>query len=317
MRVAAIQSGRLLIEERPDPVPGEGQILIRVQASGINGADLHQRAGRYPAPPDAPQDVPGLECAGEVAAVGPNAFRFAVGDRVMALLGGGGHAELAVAHERVAVPVPDALDWPAAGGFVEIYATAHDALFTQAGLALGERLLVNGAAGGVGVAAVQLGVSLGARVTASARHGHERLRALGADTEVEGPYDVILELVGGEFLPRDVELLGTGGRLMVIGMGGGSRAEIDFGVLMRKRGRIQSSTLRARPLEEKAMVMQRLERHVLPLAAAGRVGVPVERTFPLEDAEAAFDAFAAGGKFGKLILVPEPPGTIDQGIRRG
>ena len=181
----------------------------------------------------------------------------------------------------------------------------------------GERLLVNGAAGGVGVAAVQLGVALGARVTANARHGHERLRSLGAETEVEGLYDVILDLVGGEFLPRDVELLATGGRLMVIGTGGGSRAEIDFGVLMRKRGRIQSSTLRARPLEEKAMVMQRLERHVLPLAAAGRVGVPVDRTFPLEDAEAAYDAFAAGGKFGKLVLVPEPPATIDGGIRRG
>jgi NADPH:quinone reductase len=304
MRVAAIRGGRLRSEDRADPVAGEGQILIRVEASGINGADLAQRAGRYPAPPDAPQDVPGLECAGEVAAVGPNAFRFSVGDRVMALLGGGGHAELVVAHERLAVPIPDALALPAAGGFVEVYATAHDALFTQAALAPGERLLVNGAAGGVGLAAVQLGVSLGARVTANARHGHERLRALGAETEVEGPYDVILELVGGEFLPRDVELLGTGGRLQVIGMGGGSRAEIDFGALMRKRGRIQSSNLRARPLEEKAIVMQRLERHVLPLVAAGRVGVLVDRTFPLADADAAYDAFAAGGKFGKLILVP-------------
>ena len=159
MRVAAISGGKLRSEERPDPVPGEGQILIRVRASGINGADLAQRAGRYPPPRDAPQDVPGLECAGEVQAIGPNAFRFAVGDRVMALLGGGGHAELAVVHERLALPVPEVLDWPAAGGFVEVFATAHDALFTQAGLAPGERLLVNGAAGGVGVAAVQLGVA--------------------------------------------------------------------------------------------------------------------------------------------------------------
>ena len=314
MRVAAISGGKLYSEERPDPVPGEGQILIRVRASGINGADLAQRAGRYPPPRDAPQDVPGLECAGEVAASGPNAFRFAVGDRVMALLGGGGHAELAVVHERLALPVPEVLDWPAAGGFVEVFATAHDALFTQAGLAPGERLLVNGAAGGVGLAAVQLGVSLGARVTANARHGHERLRSLGAETEVEGPYDVILELVGGDLLQRDLELLGTGGRLLVIGTSAGARADVDFGALLRTRGRIHASTLRARPLEEKALVVQRLERHVLPLLAAGRVAVPVDRTFPLADAEAAYDAFAAGGKFGKLILAMEPPGTIGAGI---
>src|SRR5579862_2435880 len=292
MRVAAISGGALRTEERADPVPGEGQILIRVRAAGINGADLHQRAGHYPAPPDAPQDIPGLECAGEVAAVGPNAFRFQVGDQVFALLGGGGHAELAVAHERVALPVPKGLDWPAAGGLMEVFATAHDALFTQAGLAPGERLLVNGAAGGVGLAAVQLGVSLGARVTANARHSHERLRELGADTDVEGPYDVILELVGGEHLRHDVSLLGTGGRLSVIGTGAGARAEVDFGALMHKRGRIHASTLRARPLQEKAVVVQRLERHVLPLVAAGRVGVLVDRTFPLADAEAAYDAFA-------------------------
>ena len=244
-----------------------------------------------------------------MAAVGPNAFRFQVGDRVLALLGGGGHAELAVAHERVALPVPEGLDWPAAGGFTEVFATAHDALFTQAGLAPGERLLVNGAAGGVGLAAVQLGVSLGARVTANARHGHERLRELGADTDVAGP------------LRRDPRARRrraarsktsrcsrTGGRLAVIGTGAGARAEVDFGALMRKRGRIHASTLRARPLEEKAAVVQRLERHVLPLVAAGRVGVPVERTFPLDDAEAAYNAFAAGGKFGKLVLVHVTPG---------
>jgi NADPH:quinone reductase-like Zn-dependent oxidoreductase len=302
MLVAAISGGRLRSEQRPDLVPGEGQILIRVRASGINGADLAQRAGRYPPPRDAPQDVPGLECAGEVAAVGPNAFRFAAGDRVMALLGGGGHAEQAVVHERLALPVPEALDWPAAGGFVEVFATAHDALFTQGGLAPGERLLVNGAAGGVGLAAVQLGVSLGARVTANARHNHDRLRALGADTDVVGAYDVILELVGGELLERDPELLATGGRLLVIGTSAGWRAEVDFGALMRVRGRIHASTLRARPLEEKALVVRRLERNVLPLVEAGRVGVPVDRTFPLDQAEAAYDAFAAGGKFGKLVL---------------
>jgi NADPH:quinone reductase-like Zn-dependent oxidoreductase len=297
-----ISDGRLVVTERPDPTPGEGQLLVRVRAAGVNGADLAQRAGRYPAPPDAPQDVPGLECAGEVVALGPNAFRFQAGDRVMALLGGGGHAELAVVHERLALPVPDRLGWAEAGGFVEVFATAHDALFAQAGLSLGERLLVNGAAGGVGVAGVQLGLAAGARVTANARHGWERLLELGADTEVAGAYDVILELVGGDLLASDLELLATGGRLAVIGVGAGATAAVDFHVVMRKRLRLHGSTLRARALEEKALVLRRLEREVLPLLASGRVSVPVDRTFPLERADAAYDAFAAGGKFGKLVL---------------
>jgi NADPH:quinone reductase-like Zn-dependent oxidoreductase len=301
--VAAIKDGRLEIQERPDPTPGEGQVLVRVRAAGINGADLHQRAGHYPAPPDAPQDVPGLECAGEVVAVGPNAFRFDAGDRVMALLGGGGHAELAVVHERHLLPVPEGLDWPQAGGFMEVFCTAHDALFTQAGLQAGERLLVNGAAGGVGVAGVQLGLTAGARVTGTARANADRVAALGADIEPDGAYDVVLELVGGDNLRANLERLATGGRIAVIGTGAGNRAEVSFGLLMQKRARIHGSTLRARPLEEKALVVQRVGRHVLPLLAAGRVGVPVERTFPLVQAQAAYDAFAAGGKFGKLVLV--------------
>jgi NADPH:quinone reductase-like Zn-dependent oxidoreductase len=301
--VAAIKDGRLELEERPDPVPGEGQVLVRVRASGINGADLHQRAGHYPAPPDAPQDVPGLECAGEVVATGPHALRFAPGDRVMALLGGGGHAELAVVHERHVLPVPDALDWPQAGGFMEVFCTAHDALFAQAELRPGERLLVNGAAGGVGVAAVQLGLTAGALVTGTARANADRVAALGAATDPEGEYDVILELVGGDNLATNLHRLATGGRMAVIGTGAGNRAEVSFGVLMQKRGRIHGSTLRARPLEEKALVVQRVGRHVLPLAAARKLTVPVERTFPLAEAQAAYDAFAAGGKFGKLVLV--------------
>jgi NADPH:quinone reductase-like Zn-dependent oxidoreductase len=303
VQVAAIKNGRLELEERPDPVPGEGQVLLRIRASGINGADLHQRAGRYPAPPDAPQDVPGLECAGEVVAAGPNAFRFAAGDRVMALLGGGGHAELAVVHERHVLAVPDELDWPQAGGFMEVFCTAHDALFAQAGLQHGERLLVNGAAGGVGVAAVQLGLAAGASVTGTARANADRVAALGAATEPDGEYDVILELVGGDNLATNLQRLATGGRVAVIGTGAGSRAEVNFGLLMQKRARVHGSTLRARPLEEKALVVQRVGRHALPLVAGGRLTVPVERTFPLADAQAAYDVFAAGGKFGKLVLV--------------
>jgi NADPH:quinone reductase-like Zn-dependent oxidoreductase len=304
MRAAVITNGHLVIEERPDPVPGDGEVLITIAGAGINGADLSQRAGNYPAPPGWPPDVPGLECAGTVAAVGAGVLGFAVGDRAMGLLGGGGHAELAAVHERHALRVPDALDDVQAGGFMEVFATAHDALFAQAALAHGERLLVNGAAGGVGLAGVQLGVAAGARVTATARHSRDRLEALGADTTVDGEYDVILELVGGDNLVADIDRLAVGGRLAVIGTGAGSSATLDLRRLMAKRGRIHGSSLRTRSLEDKALVVQRLGRHVLPLVEAGRVTVPVERTFPLAEVEAAYEAFAAGGKFGKLVLVP-------------
>ena len=294
MRAAVIVEGRLEIEERPDPVPRDGEILIRVRAAGVNGADLMQRAGRYPPPPGAPPDIPGLECAGETED----------GRRVMALLAGGGHAELAAVHHTHVMRVPDGIGWPQAGGFVEAYATAHDALFSQAQLRDGERLLVNGAAGGVGTAAVQLGVQSGAHVTATARHHHAELEALGADTDASGEYDVILELVGGVNLTENVERLAQGGRIAVIGTGAGASAEVNFGLLMRKRARIHGSTLRARKTEEKEDVIRRLEGHALPLLADGRLTVPVEETFPLERAQEAYERFAAGGKFGKLVIVP-------------
>jgi len=294
MRAAVIVDGRLEIEERPDPVPRDGEILIRVRASGVNGADVLQRLGHYPPPPGVPPDVPGLECAGETES----------GERVMALLPGGAHAELVAVHESHVLPVPDDVDWPQAGGFVEVFATAHDALFAQAGLSAGERLLVNGAAGGVGVAAVQLGVEAGAVVTGTARHHHEELLELGAtDTEPSGSYDVILELVGGDNLRTNLELLNLKGRIAVIGLGAGATAQVHFGRLMATRGRIHGSTLRPRPRDEKADVIRRLREDVLPLLAAGRVVVPVHATYPLDRAQEAYDAFAAGGKFGKIVFV--------------
>jgi NADPH:quinone reductase-like Zn-dependent oxidoreductase len=306
MRAAVIRDGRLVIEERPDPVAGDGEVLIRVHAAGINNADLIQRAGHYPAPPGAPQDIPGLECAGEVVGSG---------ERVMALLGGGGHAELAVVDERHVLRVPETLSWPQAGGVMEAYATAHDALFTQAQLQPGERLLVNGAAGGVGTAAVQLGVAIGADVTGTVRSHAERLQALGASTEPDGEYDVILELVGGPLLSEDLHRLAPLGRVAVIGTGAGRRAEIDFGYLMGKRGRIHGSTLRPRSADEKAEVVARLGESVVPLFADGLATVLVQETFRLEQAEEAYDAFATGGKFGKLVLVMEPAATIAPGHR--
>ncbi|MEA2448896.1 MAG: NADPH:quinone reductase, partial [Thermoleophilaceae bacterium] len=174
MRAATISDGEVAVAEHPDPEPAKGELLVRVRAAGLNGADIHQRAGNYPAPPGSPPDIPGLELAGEVLATGPGVFRFKEGDRVMAVVGGGGQAELATVHERGAMPVPDGLDWPAAGGFPEVFTTAHDALFTQARLEAGERLLVHGGAGGVGTAAIQLARVAGASVTATVRSEEKR-----------------------------------------------------------------------------------------------------------------------------------------------
>jgi NADPH:quinone reductase len=311
VRAVTIQDGALVVEERPDPEPGQNELLVRVRAAGVNGADILQRGGSYPAPPGSPPDIPGLELAGEVAVLGPGASRFAEGDRVMAVVGGGGQAELALVHERAAMPVPATLDWRQAGGVPEVFATAHDAIFTQAGLRPGERLLVHGAAGGVGTAAVQLGRAAGARVTATVRREQLRrdVESLGAHAIApegfaeRGPYDVILELVGAGNLAENLQSLATGGRIAVIGVGGsGPRAEINLVALMQKRGRILASTLRARPLEEKALVTRRLEREVLPLFETGALTVPVAATFPLGDAEAAYERFEAGGKLGKIVL---------------
>ena len=313
MHAVTIQDKQLLVEERPDPEPGHGQLLVRVRGAGINGADMLQRRGAYPAPPGSPEDIPGLELAGEVAALGPGAARFAEGDRVMAVVGGGAQAELAVVHERAAMPVPDGLEWPEAGGLPEVFTTAHDAIFSQAGLRSGEHLLVHGAAGGVGTAAVQLGRAAGARVTATVRREEQRpeverlgARAIAPDGFGEsGPYDVILELVGASNLEENLGSLAISGRIAVIGVGGtGPVAEINLVAVMQKRARIHGSTLRARPLEQKAAAARLVEKEVLPHFADGTLTVPVAETFPLAEAEQAYDRFAAGGKLGKLVLLP-------------
>jgi NADPH2:quinone reductase len=310
MRAATIADEQVSVQEHPDPEPGHSEVLVRVKAAGLNGADMLQRRGRYPAPAGSPQDIPGLELAGEVVGLGPGSVRFKEGDRVMAIVGGGGQAELAVVHERQAMPVPDALDWAAAGGFSEVFTTAHDALFTQAGLVAGERLLVHGAAGGVGTAAVQLGRAAGARVTATVRDeakrgAVEKLGATAIDPEGfadAGPFDVILELVGAPNMGDNVKALETSGRIAVIGIAGGAKAEINLALLMGKRARIFSSTLRARPLEEKALTARAMEKQVLPLVEQGDLRVPIAETFPLDRVEDAYDRFAAGGKLGKIVL---------------
>ena len=313
MRAVTIRDGGLVVEEHPDPEPGHGQILVRVRGAGLNGADMLQRRGAYPAPPGEPADIPGLELAGEVAAVGPGARRFSEGDRVMAVVGGGGQAELAIVHERTAMPVPEGLDWPQAGGLPEVFTTAHDALFTQAGLRPGEHLLVHGAAGGVGTAAVQIGRAAGARVTATVRREElrEEVEALGARAIApegfgdHGPYDVILELVGAGNLEENLAALARRGRIAVIGVGGsGPTAEINLLALMQKHARIHGSTLRARPLEEKALAARLVERELLPHFETGALTVPVAATFGLDEAEQAYDRFTSGGKLGKIVLLP-------------
>jgi NADPH:quinone reductase len=314
MRAVTIRDNEILVEDRPDPQPGSGEVLVRVRAAGINGADMMQRRGVYPAPPGSPADIPGLELAGEVVALGPGAQRFSVGDRVMAIVGGGGQAELAVVHERQAMPVPAGLNWAEAGGVPEVFTTAYDAVFTQAGLQTGERLLVHGAAGGVGTAAVQLGVAAGANVTATVRRpeAREAVTTLGAHQVLEpegfeehGPFDVILELVGAPNLGPNLKAVATQGRIVVIGISAGAKGELNLRDLMTKRASLRASTLRARPLEEKALTARAMERHVLPLFEAGALRVPIAETFPIERAAEAYDRFAEGGKIGKIVLVME------------
>ncbi|HEV3054238.1 MAG TPA: zinc-binding dehydrogenase [Solirubrobacteraceae bacterium] len=310
MRAVTLRDGDLVIAEHPDPVPGLGEVLVKVSSAGLNGADIHQRAGRYPAPPGSPQDIPGMELAGEVVENGPGATRFNPGDRVMSIVGGGGQSQLAVVHERLLLTVPNNLDMMHAGGAPEVFMTAHDALFTQAGLQMGERLLVHGGAGGVGTAAVQLGRAAGAQVYATVRNAELRdgVAELGATVLApdeftdHGPFDVILELVGAPNLAENINAINLLGRIQVIGIGAGAKGELNLGFLMGKRARIQGSTMRYRPLEEKAMMARGMERSVLPLFERGELTVPVAATFPLEQAVDAYDRFTAGGKLGKIIL---------------
>ncbi|MGH9227611.1 MAG: alcohol dehydrogenase catalytic domain-containing protein [Acidimicrobiales bacterium] len=314
MYAVTIADGTLAWRDHPDPEPGTAELLVRVRAAGVCRGDLMQREGLYPPPPGtAPPELPGLELAGEVAACGPGVRRFGVGDRVMAVVTGAGQSELAVVPELLAVPVPDGVTWAQAGGFPENYTTAHDALFTQCGLAMGERACIHGAAGGVGTAAVELAVATGSTVVATVRNEalREGVAALGATVvapeafAAAGPFDVILELVGASNMAANLDALAVGGRIAAIGVAAGSTAELNLLALMGKRARIHGSTLRPRPIEDKAQAARRIERHVLPLLARGAVTVPIAATFPMSEAAAAYDRFAAGGKLGKVVLLSE------------
>ncbi len=312
MHAVTIVEGDLVWREHPDPAPRAGELLVAVRAAGINAADLIQRKGIYPAPPGVPPDIPGLEFAGEVVGLGLGTTRFAVGDRVMAVTGGGGQAELALIPEANALPVPEGLAWEQAGAFPEVFSTAHDALFTQARLAAGDRVLISGAAGGVGTAAVQLAHAAGAHVVASVRSAarHAEVAALGADEVIvpdqaidHGPFDVSLELVGAGGVVAVLPALSIGARVVVIGVGAGAKLEINLLALMQRRSTIGGSTLRTRTVDEKTAVARAVEEHVLPGLAEGRLIVPIAEEIPLAEGARGYAEFAKGGKFGKIVLV--------------
>jgi len=307
----------LAVVERPLPEPSRGEVRVRVRATAVNRADLIQRMGAYPAPPDAPPDIPGLEIAGEVDAVGPDVYRLAVGDRVFGLVGGGGYAEAVVTHERALARIPERLSFEQAAAIPEAFITAHDAIVSQAGLAGGECLLVHAVGSGVGTAAVQLGRALGAFVIGTARTADklERARALGLDAGVvaEGGRfadavkqiaepAVVLDLVGGGYVAEDLRCIRPLGRIVVVGLMAGARHELDLGLLLMRRARVLGTVLRSRPLEEKLAVMRAFEDQVVPLLARGKLEPVIDAVLPLDDAAGAHARMASNEGFGKIVL---------------
>ncbi len=299
------------LETRPTPVPGPGDVVVAVHAAGVNAADLLQRRGLYAAPDGSPPDIPGLEIAGVVDTIGEGVDPALQGKRVCAVVGGGGHATHCLVPAEHLLLVPDAIAWIEAGGFGEAFLTAHDALASQAHVQAGEHALISGAAGGVGVAAVQIARLLGATVSAVTRTSehHPRLREFGATltltTDDEAslePVDVVIELVGAAHLENVQPHLAPRARVVVIGVSGGARAEIDLLRVMALRATLTGSTLRARSRREKADVTERASAALLDAWGRGLLRVPVERTFELADAAAAYEYFARPGKFGKVIL---------------
>ncbi len=292
---------------------------MTVRATAVNRADLLQRMGAYPAPADSPPDIPGLEIAGEVDAVGAGVERLAIGDRVFGLLGGGGYAEAAVTHERALAKMPAGMSFEEAAAVPEAFITAHDAMVTRAGLAGGEIMLVHAVGSGVGTAAVQLGRALGAFVIGTARTADklERAKPLGLDAGIvaEGGSfakavkalapagaDVVLELVGGKYVDEDLEAVAALGRIVLIGLMAGARTEVDLSRVLRKRVSIIGTVLRARPLEEKIAAMRAFEAQVVPLFARGKLAPVIDTVMSLDQAAEAHARMASNVGFGKIVL---------------
>jgi putative PIG3 family NAD(P)H quinone oxidoreductase len=311
----------LQMQEVPDPVPGPEDLLVRVHAAALNRADLLQRQGGYPQPGPKPAfEIPGLEYAGEVIASGARVEGFAVGDRVMGLLAGGGYAEQVTTHFRLAMKVPANLSWHEAGATPEVYITAHDAL-RQCGLVSGETVLIHAAGSGVGVAAIQIAKAMGASLvigTAGSAEKIEQAKALGMDAGVNyreqdfaaevlkvtggRGVDVILDVIGPDYWERNMKAIALKGRMVLVGMMGGNTTGANLGPLLAKRASVRGTTLRARPLEEKADATRAFEKSVVPHLASGRVKVVVDRVFPLAEAAAAQEYMGANQNFGKVVL---------------
>jgi NADPH2:quinone reductase len=310
----------LRLGDVPTPEPAAGEILVRVHAAGINRADVLQRQGRYPAPPGAPADVPGMEYAGVVAGLGPGSGGWKMGDRVMGLVPSGAYAEYVTVHEAVALRIPSAWSFEEAAAVPEAFITAHDALFRQMRLRAGERVLIHAVGSGVGTAAVQLAKAFGARTFGTSRTASKltRARALGLEVGIDSSredfvevvrhrthgegVDVVLDLVGGPVLAGSVQALARGGRMIVVGLTGGRSAPIDLGVVLSKRLTIVGTVLRARTLEEKISVTAHFSAEVLPLFEGGIVRPVVERSFPLAEAAEAHRHLESNAVFGKLVL---------------
>jgi putative PIG3 family NAD(P)H quinone oxidoreductase len=308
--------------EVPDPVPGPGEVVIDIAASGVNRADLMQRQGLYPPPPGAPP-YPGLECAGRIRIAGDGVTDWRPGDEVCALLAGGGYAEQVVVPAGQVLPLPPKVSVTTAASFPETACTVYSNVFQLAALQSGETLLVHGGSSGIGTMAIQLGKAFGARVACTAGSAEKlaRCRELGADIAINyreedfvaalddatggAGADVILDIMGASYLARNLAALATDGRLVIIGRQGGSRAEIDLGVLQGKRASVHATTLRARPAGQKAAVVAAVREHVWPLIGTGQVQAVIDRELPISQAPAAHRAMAASEHIGKILLIAE------------
>lgn len=312
----------LELRDVPTPQPQRGEVRVRVRATAINRADLLQRMGAYPAPSDSPRDIPGLELAGAVDALGEGVTGLSVGDRVFGLVGGGAYAEQVLAPSRTMVRIPDALSFAEAAAIPEAFVTAYDAMVTQGRLSAGERVLVHAVGSGVGTAAVQIARAIGATSIGTARTASklDRARPLGMNegivvdkdkgsfaaqvTELTGGrgVDVVLELVGGAYVVGDLACMAPRGRLVLVGLLAGARADVDLATVLRKRLEIRGTVLRSRPLEEKIDAANLLARHLVPLFASRALEPTIDRVMPLAKAGEAHAYVASNDGFGKVVL---------------
>lgn len=320
MRALTLPS--LTFEDRPDPVPGEGQLLVRVHAAGLNRADLVQRAGKYPAPPGWPADIPGLEYAGEVAAVGPRVTYFAPGERVMGLVGGGAMSELLVIDQTEALAIPEGMAYTDAAAIPEAFFTAWDAMVRQGRAAVSDRVLFHAVGSGVGTAAVQLARVLDLTIIGTSRTPDklERCRELGMShgvlttdddwpAQVGAPVNVIIDTLGAGVLDANLNLLARHGRLVILGLLTGRIADhFDMGLMLRNRLGIIGTAMRSRPLTERALLVARFTEEILPHFERGLLRPIVDRVLPMADAARAYDLLASNTTFGKVVLAMDEQG---------